>query len=368
MISISNQNYLPDPLFWLSQDNYRTYNREVAKLLGIYAAIFLSELASKQRYHTDRGEVTPEGFFYFTQPDMEDRTCLTRDQQEKAVSILCKHNLIEKRIMGIPSKRFFRVNGHAINELFFGKKQEKEPPQSISASMVESCNLGRWKVTSKGGGKSHPLIYTNNIEEQHKRVIIAEPEQTPAAGNNNLSKKKQAEKKIYPCLKDVDLPKRTKESISAEHSEAAVVYATKLLTHPDSKYHGKPGSQVAGLIQDALEDPGRYKDYIDNLGQPKLTKAQERAKEAELEASDKESKRQIREKAVKEAVSGFKDKQTYNGYRCVNRNGAISFYPPITDDPNSKFPSGTIDFQETDFVQKLHKLLKKLGVDIPPKV
>lgn len=358
MISISNQNYLPDPLFWLSQDNYRTYNLEVAKLLGIYAAIFLSELASKQRYHTARGEITPEGFFYFTQPDMEERTCLTRDQQEKAVSILCKYNLIEKRIMGIPSKRFFRVNGTAINELFFGKKQEKEPPQEVSASMVESCNLGRWKVTSKEGGKLQPLIYTNNIEEQHKRVIIAETAKPPAAGNNNLSKKKQAEKKIHPCLKDLDLPLRTKEAITEQYPEEHVLYTCKLLTHPDSKYFGKPGTKIAGLIQDALEDPGRYKEYIDSLGQPKLTKAQERAKEEEIKRSD--NNKLIEEN--KELVERFENRQTYNGWKVVKYADHISFSRPGAYAPHLLY------YIDSTFTQQLMRLLKKLGIDIPPNV
>ncbi|HEY3527494.1 MAG TPA: hypothetical protein VGK47_14960 [Nitrososphaeraceae archaeon] len=114
-----------DPLFWLYADNYRTYNIDVARRLrSIHAAILLAELASRQRYHRDRGELITdanhgEGWFYFTQELVEERTCLTRKNQDTSIEILEKFGLIEKKSIGIPAKRHFRLNQCRINEFFF---------------------------------------------------------------------------------------------------------------------------------------------------------------------------------------------------------------------------------------------------------
>lgn len=120
-----------DNLFWLYADNYRTYNVEVAKKfksLNVYSpihvAILLSELASRYRYHRDRNELTSDpnygdGWFYYTQEDLEERTLLTRKNQDTNIEILEKEGLIEKRSLGLPAKRHFRLNLKKIQEFFF---------------------------------------------------------------------------------------------------------------------------------------------------------------------------------------------------------------------------------------------------------
>ena len=47
-----------DPLFWLNQNNYRTYNIIVARKLGdVSAAILLSELVGKHNYYKEKKDV-----------------------------------------------------------------------------------------------------------------------------------------------------------------------------------------------------------------------------------------------------------------------------------------------------------------------
>lgn len=120
-----------DPLFWLYSENYRTYNVDVARKLGsIYAAIFLSHMANRYRYHKNKGELLSDpkygdNWFFLTQETVEERTCLTRKNQDTSIKILEKFGLIEKKIIGIPSKRYFRINIHAIQMFFFGPGQAR---------------------------------------------------------------------------------------------------------------------------------------------------------------------------------------------------------------------------------------------------
>lgn len=368
MSFISNQNYLPDPLFWLSQDNYRTFNVEVAKLLGIYAAIFLSELASKQKYYHKIGQLRPDGFFYFTLADAEERTCLTRDQQDKAISVLVENKLIEKRIMGNPATRYFRVDSEAINQMFFVPKIQKMHLHHVSANMGKSYNLECGKVTNQNVGKLQTLIYMNNKKEQHKEVIIAQPQQiAPAAGNNNFSPKKpekteKPEDPIHPCLTKTDeFTDHQKKMLTKKFAEAnedlAKWYA--YINHPEG-----PGSKLTGdnakvkYLQAIARHPESFKDAIDNLGQPKLTKAAQEAKEAEKKRSD--NVKMIDKH--KKLVENFQHRQVYSGWKVEKLSDHICFRRTGEYAPHSLY------FIDSTFPQQLARLLKKLGVDIPPNV
>jgi len=148
-------------LFWLYNDNYRTYNIDVArKLKSIYAAILLAEIASRYRYHKERNELVDDpkhgqGWFYYTQEDIEERTLLTRKHQDAGLEILANFGLIEKKLIGVPARRHFRLNPKKINDFFFVNdstymkyntpRQEKElSPKGIkekSTSLYQSDKL-----------------------------------------------------------------------------------------------------------------------------------------------------------------------------------------------------------------------------------
>lgn len=168
-----------DPLFWLYADNYRTYNINVArKLKSIHAAILLSELASKHRYHRDRNEllVDPKfgpGWFYFTQEDLEERTCLTRKNQDSSIEILEKMDLIEKRQIGIPAKRHFRLKTENIYSLFF----EGPGQPSLSEMDKQECP-NRTNSTVRNGQTAH--IYNKQHYEQQNEQHLLAP--SPAGG------------------------------------------------------------------------------------------------------------------------------------------------------------------------------------------
>ena len=112
-----------DPLFWLYGKNYRTFNREVAKILdSINAAIFLSELADKYKLNLDEKTLTDDGFFYYEQKDVEQRILLKRKCQDSSIDILINCGLIQKKNRGMPQKRYFKINIEEALKLFFKLK------------------------------------------------------------------------------------------------------------------------------------------------------------------------------------------------------------------------------------------------------
>ncbi len=203
---------------------------------------------------------------------------------------------------------------------------------------------------------------TSSLDYLRKEVIIADPkEQTPAAGNNNFSARKKKEKKVYTCLKDLNIHEHTKQDITAKYTEEKVQHAAQLLTHKDSQYHGIGIEDATRLIQHALNEPWRYEKTIANLGQPKLTKLQREAKEREIAQSDNDTKQRQMEQVHKKAVSKFKDKELYNDrYQFRKWDDRIAFFDKHETRPGHLGPihPGSIEFSDKDFIEKFNQLLK----------
>lgn len=109
-------------LSFLNTSSYQIYNRNIAKLCGsVNAAIMLSELVNRYEYHCSNNELEShekygEGWFYLTIEKAEERTCLSRKEQDLGISILKEKSFIEVVQFGMPCKRYFRINEKEILE------------------------------------------------------------------------------------------------------------------------------------------------------------------------------------------------------------------------------------------------------------
>ncbi len=346
-----NSKNSPDCLFWLYQDNYRTYNLEVAKCLGINAAILLSQLASKHKYFRDHGSLTADGYFYYTHQDLEDHTALSPEQQEKAIGILISNGLIVKKVFGIPPKRFFFLCERAIMDFFFYSEKIKEPSQSVSANFRETRKL----ISVKSGNTS----YTHDPKiHEPKKIIIADSEEdgTLAAGNNNFytGKLKKQEKKVYQCLEECqDFSITQKRVLTAKYKdEQCVKKCMEFIYHKDGpEILGGPIAKLK-YLKHMLNNPESYKDTLDELGQPKLTKAQQQAKDDEIKASEFKALRERNKKRV----HGFKSGVSYNGWVCKISD---DWFEMRKKSDNTQY---MINFGDKDFDRILKNVAHKLKI------
>jgi len=99
----------------LNANNYHTFNREIARRIGLEAAIFLSEVIDKYCYFEKKDQIV-KGWFYLTIDAVEERTTLSRRQQDTAIDKLIELKFIETKQMGMPAKRHFRVFKENITE------------------------------------------------------------------------------------------------------------------------------------------------------------------------------------------------------------------------------------------------------------
>jgi len=163
-----------EPLFWLYSSNYRTYNIHVARRLkSIYAAILLSDLADRYKYHRDSKEypllIDENGFewFYYTQDKAEERTMISRKNQDTCFEVLISLNLVKKEIRGLPGKRYFHLNIKEIMD-FFQKIDTPVCPKgqtSLSVPDKLGCPIGTNYDDQIG---QSPHIYNDPNKEPNK--------------------------------------------------------------------------------------------------------------------------------------------------------------------------------------------------------
>lgn len=106
----------------LSTDAFLSVNKSISKKIGIIPAIVLSELISEQKYWTSRNELDSDGFFFSTIENIEDNCGIKRSQQDSAIEILLKENLLYKKVKGMPRKRFFKINTDTILKILMEKE------------------------------------------------------------------------------------------------------------------------------------------------------------------------------------------------------------------------------------------------------
>lgn len=102
----------------LASRNYIILNKPIAKILGINASIMLGELCSEYEYWKSTDQLDEE-YFYSTAQNIREHTTLTRKSQDSAIGKLKEYGIIETKLMGLPAKRYFKINQEKIGELLY---------------------------------------------------------------------------------------------------------------------------------------------------------------------------------------------------------------------------------------------------------
>lgn len=106
----------------LASDGFLSVNKHIARAVGLDAAVLLAELASSCNYYESADMLTEDGMFYETVEKIEENTTLTKYQQAKAIKVLEGCGVLRTARIGIPAKRYFKVNGEMVLALVDNKK------------------------------------------------------------------------------------------------------------------------------------------------------------------------------------------------------------------------------------------------------
>lgn len=152
---------------FLSSDNYIALNRDIIKLFGLNGAVLLCELCSEYRYWESRDELK-DGYFYSTIENIEDKTSLTRFQQDKSLKKLKEQGIVDIVIKGMPAKRYIKLNVGTLQIVCFNQTSLRETYNQVCEKLTTNKN-----------------IYSKNKEEIYKRkYYIKEKNKTKYSDRN----------------------------------------------------------------------------------------------------------------------------------------------------------------------------------------
>lgn len=102
----------------LRQGGFIQVNRDIARGLGLDAAVLIGELCARAYQHAD-----DRGWFWATYEQLGDATCLSPHRIREAVKAL--GGIVEVEARGLPRRNYYRVNAEALGEYFERALQSK---------------------------------------------------------------------------------------------------------------------------------------------------------------------------------------------------------------------------------------------------
>lgn len=139
-----------DIVSFLASDNYIVLNRDLIKLLGLQEAVLLCELCSEYKYWDINGGIE-DGCFYSTIENIEDKTGLSRFQQDKAFVKLKEQGFVELVLKGMPAKRYIRINLEKIQFAIFQQPSLRESSNQVCEKVATKNN--KYKNNNKNNSK-----------------------------------------------------------------------------------------------------------------------------------------------------------------------------------------------------------------------
>lgn len=221
----------------IASNSFITVNVEIARAVGIEAAVVLGELASSQIYWEERGGME-EGMFFETAEQLEERTTLTRYQQTKAINALEDAGIIKTALRGFPAKKYFFVNGDKITELFENKFSKN----------FKTCVQKTLKQDVK------------KLESNNKRV--KENRETRKEDNNTVSQANLSEPVREKLIDFLDYRKEIKKPYKSDRS-------LKALVNQVERQEQQIGATAVIAVIDKTMENGWQGLYWDKVGKPK---------------------------------------------------------------------------------------------------
>ncbi len=178
----------------LNPDNTIAVNRPLAHALGLSEAVVYAALLAKRDWYMEH-DMLADGWFYSTAADLEESTALSAKSQRRCINTLIEAGLIQCRLIGIPSKRYFFVSDDiSLLEKICGGQSPKEVPKG-SGMDAEKDNQGTPERTNKecpkGQTRSAQTVSKTRVNKtrENKPELINQDSARGQIGFDELSRK-----------------------------------------------------------------------------------------------------------------------------------------------------------------------------------
>ena len=172
MESKQNQNQL---LFsFIKQEAYFTVNYKLVKHIGLNPSIFFGEICNEFKYYYEKNLLINDDWFFATTDKIQSKIGFSKFLQSNCIKILQDCKILEMKIMGIPAKKHFKINGTELIDLMEIITQQEVKIIEVKKSnnlTTRSQNTLQQEVNLIDNKKSNNLttIYKEqNIKNKYK--------------------------------------------------------------------------------------------------------------------------------------------------------------------------------------------------------
>lgn len=180
----------------IASESFITVNKELIKKVGLEEAIILGELASEFDYWTKQKGLTPDGYFFSTVENIEDKTTLSDHKQRKALNKLRELELVDVSIRGLPAKRYIKLNEENLFKLF-----ENKFLKNLTTSSKEISELDSEKLQGNNNIINNNII-NNNINNISEETSSSENNDSRESTENIIVTEKEPKKSGKKSRKD----------------------------------------------------------------------------------------------------------------------------------------------------------------------
>lgn len=176
---------LSNVLDLLRSDGSIVVNKRLAKAIGLTEAIIYSELASLYKYWENRGDLTDGEWFFCTFANLEENTTIKERTARKHVNQLEKLGLIESKLKGLPSKKYYRITDGIFEVLGLVPDKVGKNYRTDNNSDLEVKNSDNQRPNQVG--KNYRTKPAKNAELYRQKM----PSNNTRTNNTNFNKKER---------------------------------------------------------------------------------------------------------------------------------------------------------------------------------
>lgn len=113
-----------DILDMLCTEGYFMTNRNLIKNIGPMEALVIGYLASVHKYVKQNNMFEEDEYFYVTIDKMKEDLNISKNYQNSILTKLEEIGLLSKKLIGLPAKRYFRINPNILEQLLTENNNE----------------------------------------------------------------------------------------------------------------------------------------------------------------------------------------------------------------------------------------------------
>lgn len=248
----------------LSSSKYIIVNKDLIKMLGLNEAVILGELCSEYTYWENTNQLDDEGYFYSTRENIDNNTGINAHFQRSAMKNLEGKGILISKKMGIPCKRYYKINENEVIKVLQEAKiiakspvvhevNDKKETTETSSEATDESQDGQ-DINGNNNNINNKII--NNEEHTHD-----EPE--PIEEKEIYSKLVSMTKSEY-----LDLLKTYGEEITKQLIEQLSLYKQANGVKYDNDYAAII-RWVTTRIHEIEKEDAKYREFKNNKSKSK---------------------------------------------------------------------------------------------------